>query len=118
MSPRASSRIDKVVGARESWRAHALAWIHRAEALSIARELGAQLTSGEAPPGSLLRLSDPVMREVVRTLRVPYFGPGSAALERCYDKYEACRQVADAPRTFLASDAHGLAAPFVLKPRR
>ena len=50
----------------EPWRAHPLAWIHRAEARSIARELHAQLVSGKVPPGSLLRLSDPVMREVVR----------------------------------------------------
>jgi len=103
---------------REPWRAHPLAWIHRAEARGIARELGAQLISGKVPPGSLLRLSDPVMREVVRTLRVPYFGPGSAALERCYDKYQACRRIASAPRTYLASEAHSLPAPFVLKPRR
>ena len=103
---------------REPWRAHPLAWIHRAEARSIARELGAQLISGKVPPGSLLRLSDPVMVEAVHTLRVPYFGPGSAALERCYDKYEACRRVAGAPRTFLASEAHSLPVPFVLKPRR
>jgi D-alanine-D-alanine ligase-like ATP-grasp enzyme len=103
---------------REPWRAHPLAWIHRAEARSIARELGAQLVSGKASPGSLLRLSDPVMLEAVRTLQVPYFGPGSAALERCYDKYEACRRIAGAPRTFLASEAHSLPAPFVLKPRR
>ncbi len=110
--------MKPVVVVREPWRAHPLAWIHRAEARSIARELGAPLVSGQVPPGSLLRLSDPVMREAVRTLRVPYFGPGRAALERCYDKYEACRRVAGAPRTFLASQAHSLPAPFVLKPRR
>ena len=110
--------MPPVVVVREPWRPHPLAWIHRAEARSIARELGVRLVSGEVPPGSLLRLSDPVMREVVRTLRVPYFGPGSAALERCYDKHEACRRVAGAPRTFLASEAHSLPAPFVLKPRR
>src|SRR6185295_13032162 len=104
---------------REPWRPHPLAWIHRAEARGIARELGAQLVSAKAvPPGSLLRLSDPVMREVIRTIRIPYFGPGSAALERCYDKYEACRRIAGAPRTFLASETHSLPAPFVLKPRR
>jgi D-alanine-D-alanine ligase-like ATP-grasp enzyme len=107
-----------VVVVREPWRAHPLAWIHRAEARSIARELGARLICGQAPPGSLLRLSDPVMRDAVRTLRVPYFGPGSAALERCYDKYVACRTIAGAPRTFLASERHSLPAPFVLKPRR
>jgi D-alanine-D-alanine ligase-like ATP-grasp enzyme len=115
---RSSSRANPVIVVREPWRAHPLACIHRAEARSIARELGAQLISGDVPPGSLLRLSDPVMRKVVRTLRVPYFGPGSAALERCYDKYEACRWIAGAPRTFLASEAHALLPPFVLKPRR
>ena len=93
---------------RDPWHTHSLAWIHRAEARSIARELGAQLVSGRVPPGALLRLADPVMREVVRTLRVPYFGPGSAALERGYDKYEACRRIADAPRTFLANTVAGV----------
>jgi D-alanine-D-alanine ligase-like ATP-grasp enzyme len=102
----------------EPWRADPLAWIHRAEARGIARELGVRLVSGDIPPGALLRLSDPVMRTVVRTLRVPYFGPGTAALERCYDKYEACRRVADAPLTYLASHAQSLPKPFVLKPRR
>jgi D-alanine-D-alanine ligase-like ATP-grasp enzyme len=111
---------------REPWRAHPLAWIHRAEALGIARELGVPIVSyrhGANPEGKiLLRLSDPVMREVVRELKVAYCGPGSAALERCYDKHEAHRIVTaagiDAPRTFLAHEAHDLAAPFVLKPRR
>jgi D-alanine-D-alanine ligase-like ATP-grasp enzyme len=111
-------RAEPLIVVCEPWRAHPLAWIHRAEARSIARELRAPLISGQVPPGSLLRLSDPVMREVVRTLRVPYFGPGSAALECCYDKYEACRQIAGAPRTLLASEAHSLPTPFVLKPRR
>jgi D-alanine-D-alanine ligase-like ATP-grasp enzyme len=109
---------------RERWRAHPLAWLHRAEARAIARELGARLICYPdlAPGKPLLRLSDPVMRRVVREIETPYCGPGSAALERCYDKYEAHRLVTaagfDAPETFLGSDAHGLAAPFVLKPRR
>jgi D-alanine-D-alanine ligase-like ATP-grasp enzyme len=110
---------------REPWRAHPLAWIHRAEARAIARELKADVASfgRELPKGKLLlRLSDPVMREVVRALKVPYCGPGSAALERCYDKYEAHRIVTaggiDAPETFLASEAPDLPGPLVLKPRR
>jgi D-alanine-D-alanine ligase-like ATP-grasp enzyme len=78
---------------------------------------------GILPDGKLLlRLSDPVMREAVRELKVRYCGPGSAALERCYDKYEAHRVVTaggiDAPETFLACEPHTLSAPFVLKPRR
>ena len=111
--------------ARERWRADPLAWIHRAEARAIARELGAGLASYPADvlKGKLLlRLSDPVMRVAARELTIPYCGPGSAALERCYDKYEAHRIVAaagiDAPETLLASEAHPAPAPLVLKPRR
>jgi D-alanine-D-alanine ligase-like ATP-grasp enzyme len=109
---------------REAWRFDPLAWIHRAEARAIARELQAGIaTYPELPRGRLLlRLSDPAMRAAVRAIRAPYAGPGSAALERCYDKYEANRAVAaaglDAPRTFLAGAIPGLRAPFVLKPRR
>jgi D-alanine-D-alanine ligase-like ATP-grasp enzyme len=107
---------------RERWRFDPLAWIHRAEAAAIARELGTTLVSGSIPPGALLRLSDPVMREVVAEIKTPYCGPGSAALERCYDKYEAHRLVTaagiDAPRTFLASEDHRLPPPFIVKPRR
>ena len=107
---------------REPWRADPLAWIHRVEARAIARELGASLKTYPFSGRVLLRLSDPVMRRAVKEIQAPYCGPGSAALERCYDKYEAHRLVTaagiDAPRTFLASEAGEMQAPFVLKPRR
>jgi D-alanine-D-alanine ligase-like ATP-grasp enzyme len=115
---------DPVVVVREPWRAEPLAWIHRAEARAIARELGAPLAvlGGALPAGvALLRLSDPVMRAAVRDSATPYRGPGSAALELCYDKLEAHRRVVaagiDAPETSLAN-ASPPGAPFVLKPRR
>jgi len=73
----------------------------------------------------LLRLSDPVMLDAVRALTlaaVPYRGPGLAAMERCYDKFEASRVAAvngvDGPATALAPDAGTIAAPRLLKPRR
>jgi D-alanine-D-alanine ligase-like ATP-grasp enzyme len=100
---------------REPWRLDPLAWIHRVEAAAIARELGVPVVSSIPSQPVLLRLSDPVMRRVVREMRAPYFGPGSAALERCYDKLEANRVVAAAgievPRD--ATDA-----PCIMKPRR
>jgi len=111
----------------EPWRAHPLAWIHRAEARSIAAELRradheirlTQYRPGMSfPPGTpLLRLSDPVMVRAARALSdegLPYIGPAANVLERCYDKLEASR---------LASD-HGIDCPatdgpqFLLKPRR
>lgn len=111
---------------REPWRLDPLAWIHRAEARAVARELQAPLV--EYPPAfppeclPLLRLSDPVMRRVVNEMHAPYCGPGRAALERCYDKYEAHRVVSaggiDVPATCLADSARLPPAPFVLKPRR
>jgi D-alanine-D-alanine ligase-like ATP-grasp enzyme len=110
---------------RDPWRAHPLAWIHRVEARAIARELSVPLIScsNDLPDGKLLlRLSDPVMRKVVKEIRVPYRGPGSAALERCYDKYEAHRIVTagglETPETTLASAIRHPPAPLVLKPRR
>lgn len=114
-----------IVVVREPWRPDPLAWIHRAEARAIARELRASLVehARAPPPGTpLLRLSDPYMRRIVAELRTPYFGPSREALERCYDKLEAHRIVTsgglEAPDTVLA-DAAGLPAPpFVLKPRR
>ena len=116
---------DDVVVVCEPWRMDPLAWIHRSEARAIARELDAPLVAfdGSLPASrSLLRLSDPVMRLVVRDLIVPYCGPGSAALERCYDKYEAHRIVTsagiDGPQTLLADSSALPAAPFILKPRR
>jgi D-alanine-D-alanine ligase-like ATP-grasp enzyme len=115
---------------------HPLAWIHRAEARAIARELR---ESGravrllpfhddtvETPPRAplLLRLSDEVMLAAVRRLEraaTPYIGPGAAAMERCYDKYEACLRVVergvDSPATALASQAGTMPYPLVLKPR-
>ncbi len=115
----------KIIVLREPWRLDPLAWIHRAEARAIARELQAPLLeyAGEPPAGCvLLRLSDPFMRRVVGELHAPYRGPGREALERCYDKYEAHRIVnasgLDSPETVLADSPTYPAAPFVLKPRR
>jgi len=117
--------METVVVIREPCRFDALAWIHRAEARAIARELGAPLVtwSGALPAGRpLLRLSDPFMRRVVRGLGGDYCGPGAEALERCYDKHEASRTVAagglDTPETMLADSPKLPDAPFVLKPRR
>ena len=119
----------------ERWRPSPLAWIHRAEARSIAAELTqagtpARLLRFDActRPGDgplLLRLSDPVMLEAVKALTsasINYLGPGAAVLERCYDKFEAT-QIArangiDCPETWLATDARGTVLPVVLKPRR
>jgi D-alanine-D-alanine ligase-like ATP-grasp enzyme len=112
----------------DPWRAHPLAWIHRAEARSIAAELrraGHEITltryrRGEpfAAGTPLLRLSDPVMLLATRALSdegVAYIGPGAATLERCYDKYSASRLAAehgiDCPAT------EGLGVPLILKPR-
>jgi D-alanine-D-alanine ligase-like ATP-grasp enzyme len=115
----------KIVVVREPWRFDLLAWIHRAEARAMARELQATLVeyTGALPPGlALLRLSDPFMRRVVGEVNTPYRGPGREALERCYDKYEAHRLVSasglDSPETVLADCPRLPAAPFVLKPRR
>ncbi len=131
----------------EPWRAHPLAWIHRGEAWAVARELRATGREvqvlpfradaiGTLPPGPLLlRVSDPVMLTAVRALAhaaIPYIGPGAPVMERCYDKYEACRNAAahgiDTPATVLAPQADGppypglsyprLSYPIVLKPRR
>ena len=115
----------KILVVREPWRLDPLAWIHRAEARAIAHELQAPLVdyNGFLPSGqALLRLSDPFMRRVVAKADGGYFGPGSQALERCYDKYEAHRIVVAggvaAPETFLANSTQWPEAPFVLKPRR
>lgn len=121
----------KLCVVREPWRAHPLAWIHRGEAAAIAAELqaaGHSVTLSTAPrPGEsiLLRLSDPAMLASCRSLTdagVSYLGPRTAVMERCYDKYEACRLVAatglDVPATALASDAGSIGPPLVLKPRR
>jgi D-alanine-D-alanine ligase-like ATP-grasp enzyme len=122
---------------RESWRPHPLAWIHRAEAGAIARELRRSgrtvsvavyredAVSGLPPGPLLLRLSDPVMFRATHALEqasIAYAGPGAAAMERCYDKYEACRIVAargvSCPATALAHEADAIPRPLALKPRR
>ena len=122
----------------EPWRADPLAWIHRAEARAVARELrdsgaaaplrlfrGAGRLDGLRQGPLLLRLSDPVMLAAVRALAhaaIPYVGPGAPALERCYDKYSASRLAAaggvDIPATELANGADGLPFPLLVKPRR
>jgi D-alanine-D-alanine ligase-like ATP-grasp enzyme len=118
-------------------RAHPLAWIHRAEARSIARELDAHgyktkiAAFDPARVGALtgetllLRVSDPLMRIAVRTLSrasIAYHGPGAAVLERCYDKLAAStvvrEQGLDVPLTALADAAAALTPPLVIKPRR
>jgi D-alanine-D-alanine ligase-like ATP-grasp enzyme len=121
----------------EPWRVHPLTCIHRAEGLAVARELAdagqavrvkqlreaANATFSEGQ--LLLRLSDPVMLTTVRALAsagIPYLGPAAAAMERCYDKYEASRVVGghsvDVPATALASEAEATPRPLILKPRR
>jgi D-alanine-D-alanine ligase-like ATP-grasp enzyme len=122
---------------RESWRPHPLSWIHRAEARALTDELrraGYTVASArfrndaifDLPSGPLLlRLSDPVMFAAVRALGRagrPFIGPRAAIMERCYDKYEACRIARsngiECPTTALASGADGMPLPLVLKPRR
>ncbi len=122
---------------RESWHPHPLAWIHRAEARSIAEELRRggyavrlvrfqdDSVSDLSPGLLLLRISDPVMLAAVQMLTRaarPFLGPGAAVMERCYDKYEAHRIATangvDCPATALASEASAIPFPLVLKPRR
>jgi D-alanine-D-alanine ligase-like ATP-grasp enzyme len=122
---------------RDSWRPHPLAWIHRAEAGAIAGELrraGREVSLtvfredavAHLPRGPLLlRLSDPVMLRATLALEqasIAYIGPSAAAMERCYDKYEACRIAAargvSCPATALAHEADAIPRPLVLKPRR
>jgi D-alanine-D-alanine ligase-like ATP-grasp enzyme len=121
----------------DPWRPDPLAWIHRAEARAIARELREsgrtvrllpfrEHAVATLPRGPLvLRVSDPVMLVAARALAraaIPYIGPGAAALEQCYDKYHAYRRAIehdiDGPATALAQEADALAYPLVLKPRR
>jgi D-alanine-D-alanine ligase-like ATP-grasp enzyme len=127
----------KVTVVYEAWRAHPLAWIHRAEARSLIEELrragyavqaerlGHDATANSLAEALLLRLSDPVMRAAVQALtraRKTYFGPSDAVMERCYDKYEAYRLAAadgvDCPETILADQSGEIPFPLVLKPRR
>jgi D-alanine-D-alanine ligase-like ATP-grasp enzyme len=122
---------------RESWRLHPLAWIHRAEARSVAAELRragyrVQLVGFREdavtglPPGNLLvRVSDPMMFAVVQALGRAgrrFCGPAAAVMERCYDKYEAYRIAAangvNCPATTLANAVDTMPFPLVLKPRR
>jgi D-alanine-D-alanine ligase-like ATP-grasp enzyme len=122
---------------RESWHPHPLAWIHRSEARSFAKELRRvgyavrlvrfrdDAVSGLPPGLLLLRVSDPVMRAAVSALTRagrPFLGPGAAVMERCYDKYEAYRVATangvDCPATALAGEAGTMLFPLVLKPRR
>src|SRR5581483_12525075 len=76
-----TAAIEPLVVVREPWRAHPLAWIHRAEARGIARELGVgMVTMNGLPLGRrlLLRLSDPEMLRVASELAragVAYLGP-------------------------------------------
>jgi D-alanine-D-alanine ligase len=117
-----------VIVVRERWRAHPLAWLHRAEARAIARELRAELITLRLPAPReplLLRLSDAEMLRVTDELTrigVPYIGPQSSVMSVCYDKLQATRLVeaeglpcpltmyrtADAPPKF----------PLIVKPRR
>jgi len=129
------ARASSITVLIEPWRAHPLAWIHRAEARAIVRELRAaggcvnvQAFCG-APPRAcgtlLLRLSDPEMLRAAHVLGdagVAFRGPSAAALERCYDKWGAIQAVAASglacPRTRLGTLANDLPRPLVLKPRR
>lgn len=127
----------KITVVHESWRAHPLAWIHRAEARSVAAELralGHQVRLARFHDNAvedlydapiLLRVSDPVMLVATQMLTrsgKSYLGPSAAVMERCYDKYEAYRIALetgiDCPETVLASSSNDLSFPIVLKPRR
>lgn len=127
----------KITIVYESWRPHPLAWIHRAEACAVAEELRRaghavrlvryreDATPNLSSETLLLRVSDPVMLTAVRMLTRaarPFLGPSAAAMERCYDKYEAYRIATasgvDSPATALASDAGPLPFPLIFKPRR
>ena len=102
---------------REPWRAHPLAWIHRAEAHAIAAELRVPLRTFDGQ-GGLLRLSDPVMLRVTETLTragIPYLGPGAAVMQLCYDKRAATERVAAAG---IACPADATSFPMLIKPRR
>jgi D-alanine-D-alanine ligase-like ATP-grasp enzyme len=112
---------------REPWRAHPLAWLHRAEASGVARELGLPLVTYR--PGLqgplLLRFSDPVMLDVTAKLTrtgTPYVGPSAAVMQTSYDKLAATRLVAAAgiacPATAPADEAAGMELPLIAKPRR
>jgi D-alanine-D-alanine ligase-like ATP-grasp enzyme len=118
----------------EPWRPDPLAWIHRAEARAIARELRAAGRSvavtrfkGAAPATAtriLLRLSDLQLLRAARVLGnagIAYRGPSAKALARCYDKWAAYQAVAangiECPRTRFAALAQDLPRPLLIKPR-
>lgn len=119
----------------DPWRIDPLAWLHRAEARAVVRELQAAGRAVEVPVFDrealphgariLLRLSDPVMVEAVRALTaagIAYRGPGADALERCYDKWHTYQTVSqagiDCPETRIATEATPIGRPIVVKPRR
>lgn len=119
----------------DPWRLDLLALLHRAEARDIVRELriagypvDVRAFDRRALPQDervLLRLSDPVMVDAVHALAaagIAYRGPGSDALERCYDKWRAYRTIArvgiDCPDTRVAVEDDTVGRPVVVKPRR
>jgi len=119
----------------DPWRLDLLAWLHRAEARDIVRELRIAghpvdvraFDPRALPHGgrALLRLSDPVMVDAVRALAaagIAYRGPGSDALERCYDKLRAYQTIVragiDCPDTHIAAEDDTVGRPVVIKPRR
>jgi D-alanine-D-alanine ligase-like ATP-grasp enzyme len=117
-----------VIVARERWRAHPLAWLHRAEARAIARELGVDVATIRVPPPDgplLLRLSDPEMLRVTHELthlRVPYIGPRPSVMSVCYDKLQATRLVEaeglPCPLTMYRTADGAPKFPVIVKPRR
>jgi hypothetical protein len=126
----------KLTVLHETWRLHPLAWIHRAEARGTAAELARaghaaslvryrESSIPSLPPGPLvLRVSDPVMLTATRALTRAgrgFLGPAAAVMGRCYDKYDASRFAAahgiTCPATTLATEAHALRFPLVVKPR-
>jgi len=126
----------KLTVLHKTWRLHPLAWIHRAEARGTAAELARaghaaslvryrESSIPSLPPGPLvLRVSDPVMLTATRALTRAgrgFLGPAAAVMGRCYDKYDASRFAAahgiTCPATTLATEAHALRFPLVVKPR-
>ena len=119
----------------ERWRAHPLAWIHRAEARAIGAELRA---AGKAvrfaifEDGSthehgtlLVRVSDAVMLRAADALSragIVYCGPGAQTMARCHDKAHAYSiahaNEVECPITLPATEADILPRPLILKPRR
>lgn len=119
----------------DPWRVDPLAWLHRAEARAIVRELQAARRAVDVRAFDrdalqrvapiLLRLSDPAMLDAVRAFTaagINYCGPGRVALERCYDKWCAYQIVSrmgiDCPETHVAAEVDRLRQPLVVKPRR